>query len=836
MKQGGQGGAYAPQAASPRGEKAAAHSPGSRAELLAPAGNWECVFAAVANGADAVYFGLDKFNARMRADNFLLADMPELVEWLHERHVRAYVTMNVLVFPREMEEAVAYLSALDAAGVDGVIVQDMGLAALISRQKRAGRWRLELHISTQMTVCDPEAVRLVDELYDPEQIVLARELSLPEIEACAQATSKHIEVFCHGALCVAYSGQCLTSESLGCRSANRGECAQACRLPYKLELDGRRVQLGERRYLFSPQDLCSLELVPQMLKAGVHSFKIEGRLKAPEYVAAVTRAYRRALDAAMAGRALAHVAEDLYAMQMAFSRGFCTGWLKADAHHLVTHGRYGKKRGVYVGRVGYCEPGLVELESEPAAPLAPGDGLVFDAGQDRNEEQGGSIWKVSGRTLYFHGKAGHIEWSFVRPGQLVWKTADPALQKRLRATWAGMNKAVDKPLDIRVEGRAGEPLRLSCGEVQVQSELLLAPAMSRPLTEEVLCAQLGRLGGTGYKLRHIENAVETGVMLPVSALNQLRRDLVARLPHPEQAKPADEPCSFGAPSLASFPRPERCRAPQLHVLCREAAQVHAAAEAGVSRIYLDIKDTTFFQHEYPKCLAAYPRTQFWLATLRIMKPREGGFIKKLMAMNPAGILVRNLGAVQMLRKSGIPMVGDFSLNAANAESVQLWRSMGLQAVSVSYDLNAHQLNDLLSCGCGPYLELTLHQHMPLFHSQHCVFRTFLSEGTGPENCNKMCRHRVRVVDRVHAAHYLRSDMACRNTLFNARAQTAARCVAEALRAGLPFYRLELLEEDSNQTVELIRLYSRLLRGECGADFLVQRLGVLDRPGITEIEH
>ena len=333
------------------------------AEILAPAGNWDCVRAAVANGAHAVYFGLDRFNARMRADNFTREDLGTLVPFLHARGVRAYVTMNVLIFPAEMQEALEYLDALDAAGVDAVIVQDLGLAALVNRYRREGRWKIELHISTQMTVSSPEAVRWVDELFDPQQIVLSRELSLKDIAACAKATQKPIEVFCHGALCVAYSGQCLTSESLGQRSANRGECAQACRMPYKLEVDGRMRDLGERRYIFSPQDLCALERVPEMLAAGVRSFKIEGRLKSPEYVAATTRAYRRALDAALAGQSVPQQeqASSLYAMQMSFSRGFSFGWLEGTNHPLLTHGRFGKKRGALAGRIVRVGEGWVEL-------------------------------------------------------------------------------------------------------------------------------------------------------------------------------------------------------------------------------------------------------------------------------------------------------------------------------------------------------------------------------------------------------------------------------------------------------------------------------------------
>ena len=805
------------------------------AELLAPAGNWECVLAAVANGADAVYFGLEKFNARMRADNFRLADMPELVGWLHGRGVRAYVTMNVLIFPGEMREALEYLNALDAAGVDGVIVQDMGLADLIARQRRAGRWRIELHISTQMTVSDPEGVRLVDALYDPEQIVLARELSVKEIEACARATDKRIEVFCHGALCVAYSGQCLTSESLGCRSANRGECAQACRLPYRLVVDGKPMRLGERRYLFSPQDLCALELVPEMLAAGVKSFKIEGRLKTPEYVAAVTRAYRRALDAALAGQAAPPAQDDVYAMQMAFSRGFSTGWLEGTDHPRLTHGRFGKKRGVYVGRILRCGAGRVELESPPAAPLAPGDGLVLDAGQDRNEEQGGRIWKVQGRSLFFHGKGGHINWALVRPGQLLWKTADPALQKALRSTWAGMSREVVQPLELRVEGRVGEPLALVCRGLRVESPTPLAAAETRPLTPELLRAQLGRLGGTGYALAELECAVEPGAMLPISALNRLRRELVAQLDAAGALPPARAAAEL--PQMARFAPPQPCAAPLLAVLCREREQALAAAAAGVQRIYLDVKDLQTLPDLAAELRAAHPGAELWAATHRIMKPHESGYFKYIQAMQPAGVLVRSLGAAAWWRGKGLPLVGDFSLNAANAESVRLWSEFGLSAITISYDLNAAQLEALLACGCGPALELTLHQHMPLFHSQHCVFCTFLSRGGHSfKDCGKPCRaHRVRVADRTGAEHYLRSDAACRNTLFNAHAQTAARCVHAALLRGLSTCRLELLEEDAAATRELISLYNSLLRGELGVDALVRRLGVIDRPGVTEIE-
>jgi len=266
-----------------------------RPELLAPAGDWDCLRAAVANGADAVYFGLPQFNARLRAHNFTAEDLPEVMRYLHRHNVRGFVALNTLIFTGELPAAVEQLQLLEANAVDAIIVQDLGLAKL-ARRLTPG---LAVHASTQMTITSPEGARFAARL-GAERVVLARELSLRELEKFKDSGSPPLEVFVHGALCVAYSGQCLTSESLGQRSANRGECAQACRMPYQLIVDGAVRELGDRRYLLSPQDLAAVEQIPELIRLGVASFKIEGRLKSPEYVAAVTQVYRKAIDAAMA--------------------------------------------------------------------------------------------------------------------------------------------------------------------------------------------------------------------------------------------------------------------------------------------------------------------------------------------------------------------------------------------------------------------------------------------------------------------------------------------------------------------------------------------------------
>jgi len=388
-----------------------AHSEPAVPELLAPAGDWDCARAAIENGADAIYFGLERFNARMRAHNFTEADLPGLMEFLHRRGVKGYVTFNTLIFENEMTQAEQFLRSMICAGVDAAIVQDVGMCRLI-RQLSPD---FPIHVSTQMTISSVGGVAFAREL-GCNLVVLARECSLKEIQSCT-AAGLPLEVFVHGALCVAYSGQCLTSEALGGRSANRGECAQACRMAYELVADGGLVPLGDRKYLLSPQDLAGLEALPELVRAGVASLKIEGRLKSPEYVANITRIYRQALDQLApkapgvadcksqgefsptpelsrlgegAGKPATPNALTRYEMEMAFSRGLYTGWLRGTNNQQLVHGRFGKKRGAYLGQVAGLDGQRIRLKLE--GPLKPGDGVVFDAGDPEHPEEGGRVY------------------------------------------------------------------------------------------------------------------------------------------------------------------------------------------------------------------------------------------------------------------------------------------------------------------------------------------------------------------------------------------------------------------------------------------------------------
>ncbi len=806
-------------------------------ELLSPAGNWDCARAAVAAGADAIYFGLPRFNARLRADNFIDADLEELMEFLHRHGVRGFVTMNTLIFTRELEAAEAQLRKIAAAGVDALIIQDLGLAKLA----REVAPDVEIHASTQMTISSPEGLAFVESLFPLERAVLARELSVREIERFQGSSVKTpLEVFVHGALCVAYSGQCLTSESLGQRSANRGECAQACRMPYQIVVDGETRELGEQRYLLSPQDLAAVDLIPDLVRAGVKSFKIEGRLKSPEYVTAVTRVYRKALDAASAQAESPVTPADRYALEMTFSRGLSTGWLAGTDHPYLTHGRFGKKRGPLLGEIADCGPGWIKLTRSTGVPIAAGDGVVFDAGENRDLEQGARIWKIESDRIIFHRTYSGINFERIQPGHTLYKTSDPKLDSELRRFWQNTRPPEQKtPIHLSVSGKPGESLELRCGDCRVRSDIPLQSAANRPLDAQTLAAQLGRLGDTCYELATLDNQLEGDCHFALSALNQLRRDLVAKLEGGGALQAPDRtPIATTFKDLLPLVPASAIRPPALSVLCRNFAQLTAAIQAGVETIYCDFEDPRRYKDAVSlfKSTSLNPQSTIILATPRILKPGEIGYLKLIENAGPDGLLLRNLAALHHYKdRNDLKKIGDFSLNAANPLAARLLlENAGLDYLTISYDLNIGQVLDLLRAAPPEWFELTLHQHMPMFHMEHCVFCVFLSSGTTYKDCGRPCeKHVVHLRDRVGQLHRLQADVGCRNTLFNGKAQSGAKFFASLRSAGLARFRVELLDEDAAAAAKSIRAYQDLLSGAADASVVLNQVQALEKLGVTE---
>ncbi|MDR0534950.1 MAG: U32 family peptidase [Puniceicoccales bacterium] len=913
--------------------------------LLAPAGDIACARAAVENGADALYFGTGAFNARARAGGFSGDSLSALLDVLHRRGVKAFATFNTLVFANELEAAARGIHELARAGVDALIVQDIGVCRLV-REIAPG---LPIHASTQMTVTSAAGVEFARTL-GASLVVLARECSVPEIRKIHAAATRPgappvaLEVFIHGALCVAYSGQCLTSEALGGRSANRGECAQACRLPYELVCDGKTLPLGGRKYLLSPGDLAGMELLPALVRAGVSSFKIEGRLKTPEYVAATTAAYRDALDrvwdalqeeeargrqgaesaentgsrghgvpahvsadgarGGTAGGGTAAAGERLvspeeaaaaarsrhnYALEMSFSRGLGTGWLRGVDNRALVHARFGKKRGLFLGEIVAVRGCAVRLrpalgkrtESSspmaedrphsgdipgiyppPAPPLKAGDGVVFDAGQPEEREEGGFVHEVSAPdasgAVWLRFSRESIDWGRVCPGQRLWKTSDPALSRSLRATFAPNSPPRHRrPVSIRLTGATGAPLEavLADGrghEVRAASNLPLSTAEPGcpALTFDVLSKQFGRLGGTPFELASIDMAsLPEDLALPVSELNHLRRSLVSqlealwatppewRVQPPPVARLASANAVLRDQDMPAQGTPAAPCGPEIIPFVRLLSQLPAALSFGARTIYCEFENPA----DYPRAVAQVRAAgalvpqgtrEIWVAPPRIFKEGEESLLAAIANCGADGWLVRN--HAQLWHPAPLRRRGDFSLNVANPFSARwLVEHFGLERLTLSYDLNATQVDALLRASPPAWFEVTLHQHMPLFHMEHCIFCAFLSQGRDFHDCGRPCeKHVVNLRDRYGVGHLVRADASCRNTLYNGRAQTGAEFASALQALGIRFFRVEFVDEPPEVVARVLARYSALLRGEVSGSALWRELRLENRLGVT----
>jgi putative protease len=682
-----------------------------------------------------------------------------------------------------------------------------------------------------------------------------------------------LEVFVHGALCVAYSGQCLTSESLGGRSANRGECAQACRMPYDLISDGQQVPLGDKRYLLSPQDLAGLEILPELVRAGVASLKIEGRLKSPEYVASITKVYRQALDKLALNRRETETrrnendfsnsapprlrGESKYELEMSFSRGLYTGWFGGIDNQKLVHARFGKKRGVFLGEIKKIvrDGVIVNL----AAPVKLGDGIVFDAGRPDEKEEGGRIYEIQEPRFKIPGEKltelrfgyGDVDFLRVHVGDKIWKTNDPELDKRLCQSFAGDAPRFQRPVEIEVHGAVGKPLTLIARDefgnvVQLDSTMPLAKAEKIPLTEEKLREQLGRLGGTPFKLGELKNFLTGEVLLPVSELNRMRREVATEL-EKLRAQPKRwqlnnhrdaEAQSFAA--TAPLRLGNKSDSSELIVLVRSLPQLEAALKCGVQTIYCEFEDPKKYReavtlfHTAHGCQSQIKnrKPEIFVAPPRIFKTGEEWILKQVLSSNADGYLVRNYDHLKFFANER--KRGDYSLNIANHLSADyLKNKFALESVTPSYDLNFSQLEALLQSAPPEWFEVTIHQHMPMFHMEHCVFCAFLSSGTDFTNCGRPCdTHVVKLRDRVGAEHALKADAGCRNTVFNSQTQTGAEYISKMIKLGVRHFRVEFLDESPETVERTIAKYRQLLRGEIDGTQLWRELKLMNQLGVT----
>jgi putative protease len=813
-----------------------------KSELLLPVGNMNMCLAAIHNGADAIYVGMPHFNARGRTSDLTVLELKEMIDLCHLYGVRVNLAFNVVIFENEIADVVKLLKEVLPLGPDALIVQDVGLAKIV-RQMAPNQ---VIHGSTQMTVTNHEAMTLLSDL-GIKRFVLGREVSLPEMKAIKEKTDNELEVFVHGALCVAYSGQCFTSESIGGRSANRGQCAQSCRLEYDMFVDGQKRDLGALKYLVSPKDLCGIAEIPDLLNLGIESFKVEGRLKTPEYVASAARNYREAID--RVGLNDKQIENAKNEMSLTYSRGFFSGWLHGVDHQQLVDGTYGAHRGVLIGKAQKINPKSIAV-SISKSDLKKGDGILFAGfSHGKKQEYGGMIFdikKIKEQTFeLFFSK--DFDFKKIQTEFQVYFNHDAVVEKKLSQSYQDKNLKKRIPLFIDVHAEVGSPLKLIVNDgthsVEVFSEESLTEALERPVSKADLEAVLGALGGTCFTLKKLFLHSDDQFFIHQKALKLIRRNFTELL----MSKRIEVPTLAMNSFLPLVKNSDSAKNEiKLNILLREISQVNDFIVFGES--VKDVVETVILDYEFGKGYAESVELlrshgfTVGIATTRILKPNEYYNFKIIERANPDVILVRNLGALYYFTHDSAKkfrLKGDFSLNVTNSHTADYFISKGLESVSASYDLNSTQLKALVENSAEQKLEVTIHQYMPSFHMEHCVFAAFMSKGSSFRDCGKPCeKHRLELKDQFGNHHQIKADQECRNTMFNATAQSAAKLIPELKKTSVSEVRFEALYERGETLARKIKAYREVVlsNDKTTIEKIISQLGVDEKYGLSDGAH
>jgi putative protease len=745
-------------------------------ELLAPAGDYGTAVTAINHGADAVYLGGPAFHARKASAGLSWDDLNRALDYARSRDKKVYVTVNTLIGDQEMDAALDYAWRLRSLAVHAVIVQDIGLLSAL----RSILPDLEVHASTQMTIHNQEGLDFLAGL-QVKRAVLARELSLADLRQLSQKPSPvERELFVHGALCYSYSGLCLFSSLVGGRSGNRGQCAQPCRLRYRLsrESDGRPLNLSGK-YLLSTADVCLVEHLRDLQDCGIQALKIEGRMKRPEYVAAVTKHYREALRRLEAGEGENPRSE----LEKVFNRRFTDGYLEGSRQAL--NPLRPDNWGQVAGKVAWAEGSRVEVEL--VQPVVRKDGLVFrdDAGQNLAQTTL-QIFRRHNQAVERAEAGDKISFSLPTEnglmGATVYKTFDQELSLSLQPLLKEQ-KSPTAGLQIQARFKIGAPVRLTAQDAaghqaQVVSAGLVEQADNQPLTPEVVREKLSRLGNTAYHLQDCQIELDAEAMFPFSDLNQLRRTLVAQLeaqslPDSQTEEPeADYRRRKSA--LWPVPKPPASALPtKLSVMTASFAAMGAACMVGADIVYLDM---AFIPREDWNQLAQqqmkYPETQVIPALPLIIHPEDDEVKANLFGQKR--YMVSNWGDLDWARKQGAGIWVNPSLNVFNSLTLQFLEQIPqVQGICLSPELNWEQTRQLSSRAKA---EIIVHGELLLMISRACLWRHHVGCQKPPGEKGP-CPAQPYVLQDEKAYRFpLQTDLFCRQYIYNSR----THCLLEQL--------------------------------------------------------
>ena len=793
-------------------------------ELLAPAGSREALVAAVENGANAIYLAGNAFGARAYASNFDREALREAIHFAHLRKVAIHVTVNTIVADEEMGPLRDYLRFLYEAGADAVLVQDLGVARVAHETVPD----LPLHASTQMSVSSLEGVRALAEL-GFTRVVLARELSLKEIRHICAHAPVEIETFMHGALCVCYSGQCLMSSMIGGRSGNRGRCAQPCRLPYTLVDEKGQDVLGDKAgsYLLSPRDLSTIDVIPDLIEAGVSSLKIEGRMKRPEYVATVVRTYREAIDTYYAGKGYAVTQEERDDLAQIFNRDFTTAYLEGRPGKAMMSDRRPNNRGLLIGRVTAYDWDARIVTVKLSGRLGLGDQVDFWVKVGgRVTATISSLRDAKGREVE-EGQAGDTVSfaipSAVRDHDRVFKVYDARLMERAKETYASGAPVRRIPVAIEVRAAIGEPLTVTLCDAEGhrgegRTDFIGESARKRPLSEEIIRKQVSRLGTSVYEMKSLHCDIAGEVMVPMSEINEARRKAVEaldalRLKEIEAREHRPEP-KFT--DRIARPTPKKAH---FLVAVDTLGKAEAALAAGADGILFggeSYEHRVIAPEEYERAwqMAREAGARIDFNTPRIVHDGQQKHVERLLAafaaFPPDAVHVHNIAMLALVRRlTDFAIHADYSLISYNKQTLAFLKDYGASGATLSPELTAKEIRQLAKESPLP-LTCIVHGRLELMVSNYCVTGSFLG-GCGEGPCTQPCtRGHFALKDRKDALFPLAMDQFCHMHVLNSKVLSMMPHAMKFRAAGIETMQIEAKAMGEKEIAAIVKAYRKAM--------------------------
>ena len=780
-------------------------------ELLAPVGSFDALKAAVQNGANAVYLGGKDFSARASANNFDREELIEAVKYAHIRDVRVFVTTNTLIKQDEIEDFVEYAKFLYDIDVDALIMQDIGVAMLIHDLLPD----FELHASTQMVAHSLEDVQYLESI-GFKRVVLARELTVDEIKYICDNTNVDIEIFVHGALCVCYSGGCLMSSMIGNRSGNRGRCAQPCRQKYTM-ID---ISTGEEihsngEYLLSTKDLNTIEDVDKIIETGVLSLKIEGRMKKPEYVATVINSYRNAIDEYQATKKVnisTETMEDLYTI---FNRKFTKGLILGEVGEDVMNSNVPNNQGLYVGKVVDYNKKAKRLKIKLEGTLKKGDGINLG---------GGTIGRIiKGKEIAQIGYKGEtIELDFIgeaRKNQPVFKTSDTNLIDKAQKTYTQDKEFAKSLIDAEITIKLGEYPELKLidknnNSVTVKGDKLVEKALKVALGEEKIETQIKQLGNTPYELDDLKINLDEGVSMPISLINQMRREAIelldeARIPVKGRAY-KDSKIKYSPKKYAKDTNSNS----KIRVKINNIEALKSIINLDIDMIYYEDVATL----EQAMAMATANNKKLIYSAPRIVRNKEYKRLEKSNEYCKENVQISALGQVKYYKENSenVSFDVDYYLNPFNSETINHYKKEGATTVCISQELNIHEIKETAKY-TDMEIETVAYGYIPMMLSEYCPMGVVARSCKKDKRC-ATCKESKYVLRDFKGEEYrISQDLFCRSTIYNSIANCLINNLDELSDAGINVFRLDFTHESPELISKITKAFINTVNNDLYVD-------------------